>query len=148
MGEPPSKLGMEVLKRMVNLEPLGRGKIDTAPFERDRSRMALGGWTRARVRGENGPFPSVGATLPLSAACRFLEILVELFCSSRSSCRPLCAFWAMCMCLNQKSSENISCRLSLCFRLSVHAPFEHAHTHTPCNKNTHTHTPFNTRTHP
>ena len=58
--------------------------------------------------GREWVFPSVGAMSLLSVARSFLS-----FCSSRSSCRPLCSFWATCTapgpclwdpwCLNQKT---------------------------------------------
>ena len=34
------------------------------------------GWENSG--GENGPFPSVGATLPVSAAYRFLRVFLQL----------------------------------------------------------------------
>ena len=81
----PSKLSMEVLKRLANRET-----------------------------------PRPGQEWPLSA-----DVAAKLdagnkssfFCSSRSSCRSLCAFWATCTapgpslwdpwCLNQKSSKYV-----------------------------------------
>ena len=87
----PSKLGMEVLRRMANHEPSAGAQVVSlcrrGAANRDgcgeslsatwatlchaRSRMALvvGGLGRG-FGGENGLFPSDGATLPLSAACR------------------------------------------------------------------------------
>ena len=101
----PSKLGMEVLKRMANRETPRPGQewplsVDVSPPTgmgggeySSVTRAAL--WHARWVGGQGRGIGSRKRRCPWVRHVGFKSSLL-CFCSSRSSCRPLCAFWAKC----------------------------------------------------